>query len=297
MSHNPYKILGVDRDASNADIRSAFRELAKKFHPDRNPGDNHAEEKFKQISAAYDLLSDAAARNSIDDELERASQPRSDFPAGHASGTSRQTRSTTAAPAYAFSDIAREAWHLSKSLAAAFFSAFRRPPRLKDIWRGGETTDAAWFLGLVFFVLISSATINLFAACNPFVGAMAPNRIALMLSAPLMAASVGGALALMSKEFLVFSGVAIFFAWVGNGVGAAAFPSALYFCGLVIAGGLLMDGALRTSAGAALTGYDWEEPASPLMSSLALAAFSFSAFWFAAIRITGYAGACAVVAA
>jgi molecular chaperone DnaJ len=45
-----YEILGVSRDASDADLKSAYRRLALKFHPDRNPGDDAAEEKFKECS-------------------------------------------------------------------------------------------------------------------------------------------------------------------------------------------------------------------------------------------------------
>ena len=52
---DPYSVLGVPRTASEDDIRKAFRQLAKKHHPDLNPGDRSAEEKFKQVSQAYDL--------------------------------------------------------------------------------------------------------------------------------------------------------------------------------------------------------------------------------------------------
>ena len=53
-----YKILGVDKKASQEDIKKAFRKLAVKYHPDKNPGDKKAEEKFKEISEANDVLSD-----------------------------------------------------------------------------------------------------------------------------------------------------------------------------------------------------------------------------------------------
>jgi DnaJ-class molecular chaperone len=63
---DPYKVLGVDKTASAEDIRKAYRRLAKKHHPDLNPGDKAAEERFKTISAAYDLLSDAEKRARFD---------------------------------------------------------------------------------------------------------------------------------------------------------------------------------------------------------------------------------------
>ncbi len=63
---NPYEILGVVKTASADDIRSAYRKLAKKLHPDLNPGDKKAEEKFKEVSGAYDLLSDNEKRAKFD---------------------------------------------------------------------------------------------------------------------------------------------------------------------------------------------------------------------------------------
>jgi len=57
-----YELLGVDRKASSEDIRSAYRKLALKYHPDRNPDDKEAESKFKAISEAYDVLSDEKKR-------------------------------------------------------------------------------------------------------------------------------------------------------------------------------------------------------------------------------------------
>ena len=61
-----YKILGVDRKAKTDDIRSAYRKLAMKYHPDKNPGDKKAEEKFKEINEAYQVLSDAEKRARYD---------------------------------------------------------------------------------------------------------------------------------------------------------------------------------------------------------------------------------------
>jgi len=57
-----YKILGVERNASEDDIRKAYRKLAMKYHPDRNPNDKEAEERFKEINEAYQVLSDAKKR-------------------------------------------------------------------------------------------------------------------------------------------------------------------------------------------------------------------------------------------
>src|SRR3954465_2540210 len=61
-----YELLGVKKSASSEEIRKAFRKLARKYHPDVNPGDKTAEEKFKQISEANDVLSDPKKRKVYD---------------------------------------------------------------------------------------------------------------------------------------------------------------------------------------------------------------------------------------
>jgi DnaJ-class molecular chaperone len=61
-----YKVLGVAKNASADDIKKAFRKLARKYHPDVNPGDKRSEEKFKEINEAYEVLSDADKRRKYD---------------------------------------------------------------------------------------------------------------------------------------------------------------------------------------------------------------------------------------
>ena len=61
-----FKVLGVDRNASADVIKRAFRKLARQFHPDVNQGDKVAESKFKEISAAYEVLSDSEKRSNYD---------------------------------------------------------------------------------------------------------------------------------------------------------------------------------------------------------------------------------------
>ena len=66
MAQDPYQELGVARQASADEIRRAFRKLAKQLHPDKNPGDKASEERFKRISAAFDLLGDEDKRKKFD---------------------------------------------------------------------------------------------------------------------------------------------------------------------------------------------------------------------------------------
>src|SRR5215218_9134037 len=84
-----YNILSVKKDAKADEIKKAYRRLARKFHPDVNPNDKAAEEKFKEVQEAYDILSDDKKRKVFDrfgyynDNLD----PDSPFGAGAAAGT------------------------------------------------------------------------------------------------------------------------------------------------------------------------------------------------------------------
>lgn len=66
MAEDYYKILGVEKSTPEEDIKKAYRKLAMKFHPDRNPGNKQAEEKFKKLSEAYAVLSDPEKRKQYD---------------------------------------------------------------------------------------------------------------------------------------------------------------------------------------------------------------------------------------
>lgn len=67
-----YQVLGVPKNASAAEIKKAYRKLAQQFHPDANPGNNDAEERFKEVSSAYDVVGDEEKRKSYDQVREMA---------------------------------------------------------------------------------------------------------------------------------------------------------------------------------------------------------------------------------
>lgn len=66
MNKNLYHVLGISKDASEAEIKSAYRKLARKYHPDLNKDDKSAAEKFKEVSCAYDILGDKEKRKKYD---------------------------------------------------------------------------------------------------------------------------------------------------------------------------------------------------------------------------------------
>ena len=66
QKRDPYDILGVSRNATDAEIKKAYRKLARQYHPDANPNNKGVEEKFKEVSEAYSILSDPQERAAYD---------------------------------------------------------------------------------------------------------------------------------------------------------------------------------------------------------------------------------------
>jgi DnaJ-class molecular chaperone len=102
-----YEILGVSRRASDEEIRQAFRKLAKENHPDLNPGNASAAERFKKISAANEILSDPIRRRQYDSgEIDASGEPRrSPFGAGAAGGYRRTRTNAGSFEDFGFADI------------------------------------------------------------------------------------------------------------------------------------------------------------------------------------------------
>jgi DnaJ-class molecular chaperone len=104
LSGDPYELLGVKKDASQDDIQKAYRRLAKKLHPDLNPGNEKAEEQFKNVSAAYDLLGDPQKRARFDRgeiDASGAERPRQRYYRDFSEGNGNQYSNDTG-----FSDFA-----------------------------------------------------------------------------------------------------------------------------------------------------------------------------------------------
>lgn len=127
---DPYTVLGVSRSASEKDIKSAYRKLAKKFHPDQNPNDPSAHGKFAEATHAYDLLNDKEKRGQYDrGEIDAEGNPRfAGFGnGGFGGGANRGARPGAGAGAFSAEDILKE-----------FMSGFGGQPR------GGARGGAQW---------------------------------------------------------------------------------------------------------------------------------------------------------
>ena len=91
INMNYYELLGVPQNADAATIKAAFRKKAKKYHPDTNPGNAHAEKVFKELNEAYSILSDEAKRSKYDRELSGERFDNADAFQGRQSTAGRQT--------------------------------------------------------------------------------------------------------------------------------------------------------------------------------------------------------------
>ena len=100
MPRDYYEVLGVDRDAAEAEVKKAFRRLARELHPDVNDHDPEAEEKFKEAAEAYEVLSDPERRQAYDAYGARGpARPAASRPAAPASARSRTSSRPSSAAA------------------------------------------------------------------------------------------------------------------------------------------------------------------------------------------------------
>ena len=132
---DPYTVLGVPRSASEKDIKSAYRKLAKKYHPDQNPDDPSAHAKFAEATNAYDLLNDKEKRGQFDrGEIDADGNPKfAGFNPGGFGGASRGGRGAAGAGGFSAEDILKE-----------FMSGFGGQPRGGMGGGRGPTGGAQW---------------------------------------------------------------------------------------------------------------------------------------------------------
>ncbi|HUC66621.1 MAG TPA: J domain-containing protein [Stellaceae bacterium] len=106
---DPYVVLGVGRDASDETIKKAYRRLAKKLHPDLHPGNRANEQQFKEVTAAYDLLSDPAKRARFDrGEIDAAGSERGFSAQGARAGAGARAYQRAGAGGFSFDEIIAE---------------------------------------------------------------------------------------------------------------------------------------------------------------------------------------------
>ncbi len=146
-----YEILGVPREAANEEIKQVFRRLARQYHPDLNPGNKEAEEKFKDIGEAYEVLSDASKRAQYDQfskfwkqrGFQRQTTPRAK------TWDNRSASGRTGAEEVDFSQFADFNSFVEQVLGRRGESknGAPSPPSTRDVFSGPRTTKTAYTVG------------------------------------------------------------------------------------------------------------------------------------------------------
>jgi DnaJ-class molecular chaperone len=139
-----YGLLGLPRGAPQEDIRSAHRRLVREYHPDANPGDDSAEERFKEVQHAYEVLSDPRKRREYDEGLLRASPSRGGGDTGGAQGArARAGRGAGTSGGGGGRTSGEDLSDLLSRLKNAFSDAWSREPTSDQQVSGGKTSGVS----------------------------------------------------------------------------------------------------------------------------------------------------------
>jgi len=133
---DPYSILGVSKNSSDEDIKKSYRKLAKKYHPDLNPGNKDVEKRFKELTQAYDIVGDPAKRKKFDAGMIDAEGNERGFYRGGAS-TAGGKRGADPFSGFDPQDIFADFFNAAKKKASGGFADF------EDQFRGGGKTQGA----------------------------------------------------------------------------------------------------------------------------------------------------------
>lgn len=176
-----YKILGVEKNASQAEIKSAYRKLAQKYHPDKNKGDAESESKFKDVAEAYQVLSDPDKRNkydNIDSRWQRHSQSggtNSNFNWDDILSNARRANSSRARTGKTVNDFINQGGGVSEFFSQIFGSAYgkqsgfsQKPEDGDDISIEINLTLEEAYKGVTKKIAINGSTIEIkFKAGTP----------------------------------------------------------------------------------------------------------------------------------
>lgn len=278
MTEDPFKILGVERSANDADIKRAFRKLAKQFHPDHNPGNPDAEKAFKKILSAYEQINNTTYEEDYAETDNAWAQERTESYAPYDAGRRQaQTRSYV----HRFADFFEK---LSEDIPARKPSRGRARkgkaphPLYRSMFSENfpfEMGFGGWLGAALLFFAGALITAPRFSQFNDFFGLTLRNDSGASVPVHIIMLVVGASMAVLNKMLFltaVLAGLYIQIKYEGQG---QLLPT-IYLGSYICAGGLIADGFARAGGGNFVSGYEWSYQAPPIPALFALFAFCVS---------------------